>query len=264
MGQGGAMPCFFRILVAFSLLWPAQALSDRLLKELRVGDELRSDESIAVGPRAIRLPQSSWHLLALRRDENREIGATGAADVTSGVFAYIDGTRALAVVYFGASETSLVVSRWQAYEDCGNTPSRFLDRFGSSPNQPECHEVRLVRNFLGSGLRGIWVDAKQRLTEIGVGWSGKQLYSRYSRLPWGETFHLSIYISPRLFAPKGSAIALETNDDIPQAFVDWSKKQIVQLRRLAERKIDTFAFDDLPKPEGTAVADLPSTQARPG
>lgn len=257
------MKRFVGILVAFSLLGPAQSFAGQSLTRLQVGDDLRLDESISIGSRAIRLPQAGWHLLATRRSENRIIGGTGTTEVTSGVFAYINGTRTLAVVYFSASEATLPNTRWTTYNDCETTPVRFVDRFGSPPAHPECHEVRLMQNFLGSTVRDIWADARRRLSELGAGWSGKQLYSQYFHFPWGDTFNFAIYVSPRLFSPKGSTAALDSNDDIPQAFVDWSKKQVAQLRLLAKKNIETFLLDDLPKPEETAVANLPATQVRP-
>jgi len=79
------MNIFFRCLVAISFLGPAHAQSERPLKHFRVGDALRSDEIISIGPRAVRLPQANWHLIAIHQGENR--AGQARADVTTGVFA---------------------------------------------------------------------------------------------------------------------------------------------------------------------------------
>ncbi|MGH8634437.1 MAG: hypothetical protein ACRET7_09935 [Burkholderiales bacterium] len=258
------MNILFAGLIAFAILWPAQAFSERPLKHFRVGDTVRSDEIYSIGPRAVQLPQANWHLIAIHRGENRVRGSTATAAVTTGVFAYIDGTRTLAFISFSASESSLPANKWVVYSgDCESTPVRFRDSFGGHPNQPECHEVRLLKNFLGSGVKGMWGAARERLSELGVGWSPKQLESRYNRHIWGDSFKFSVWVNPRLFSPRGKLVSSETNDDVPQAFVDWSKTQVEQLRLLSERKIRTFTFGDMPKVEETAIADLPPTQIRP-
>jgi len=260
------MDIFLRGLIALMLLAPGQVLSERPLKHFRVGDTIRSDEIITIGPRAMRLPQANWHLIALHQGENRVVsgGSTARAEVTTGVFAHIDGTRTLAVIHFSASETSLPSDHWVGYSrDCESTPVRFRESFEGRPNQPECHEVRLLRNFLRSGVKGIWGDARQRLSELGAGWSPKQLESSYSRLIWGDSLNFSVWVNPRLFSSRGKLVSPETNDDVPQAFVDWSKSQVEQLRLLSERKIRVFTFGDMLKPEETAIADLPATQVRP-
>src|SRR5262245_46226213 len=169
----------------------------------------------------------------------------------------------LAVIRFSASEDSLPADEWRNLADCASTPVRYRDRFGNSPRQPECHEVRLSTSFLGKGVKGIFADARQRLSELALGWSPKQYESRYDRHIWGDSFHFSLWANPRLFTPKGKPVATSTNDDVPEAFVEWSKKQVEQLRLLSERKIKVFTLGDLPKPEETAVADLPPTQVRP-
>ena len=253
---------------AFVFFGLAHAQSERPLKHYRVGDTIRSDEIITVGPRGMRLPQASWQLVALQQFENRMRpggGSTATAQVTAGIFAYIDGTRTLAVIYFSASESPLPADNWigGGPRECGSIPVRFHENFGSHPNRPECHEIRLGRNFLGSGVKGMWGDARQSLSELGVGWSSKQFVSRYSRLIWGDSFEISIWANPRLFSPKGMQVSPETNDDVPQAFIDWSKRQVEQLRLLSERKIKVFTFGDTPKLEETAIAELPPTQVRP-
>lgn len=256
------MNIFLRSLIALILLVPGQVLSERPLKQFRVGDALRSDEIISIGPRAVRLPQANWHLIAMHRGENRAGQAT--AEVTTGIFAYLDGTRTLAFIYFSASETSLQTDQWVGYaRDCGSIPVRFHENFGSNPNQPECHEVYLLRNFLGTGVKGVRRDARQRLSELGVGWSPKQFESRYHRLIWGDSFNVTIWANPKLFSLRGKLVSPESNDDVPQAFVDWSKRQVDQLRLVSERKVRVFTLGDMPKPDETAIADLPPTQVRP-
>lgn len=256
------MDKFLRGLMALMLLAPGQALSDRPLEDFQVGDAVHPDESISIGPRAVRLPQGNWQLVAKSRSENRNI--YGTTKVTTGVFAYIDGTRTLAFIRFSASEDTLPADGWRNVTDCSpGRPVRFRDGFENNPRQPECHEVRLLANFLGTGAAGHWVDARQRLSELGAGWSPKQFESTYSRFIWGDSFRLDVWANPRLFAPKGNLVAPQTNDDVAQAFVDWSRKQVEQLRPLTERKVSVVTIGDLPKPEETAVADLPPTQVRP-
>jgi hypothetical protein len=243
------------------LLAPGLALSDRPLRELQVGDVVSPDESISVGPRAVRLPQGHWRLVALNHGENRTTSLK-VAKVTTGVFARIDGSRTLAVAFFSASEEPVTADVWERTPGCESAQVRFRDRFGSPLSQPECHEVLVLANFLGSGVKGIWADARQRLSDLGVGWASKQLWSRYHRFIWSESLQFSIYVNPRLFAPKGTRPA-QANDELPQAFLDWSAKQVEQLRLLSERKISVFRLGDLPDPADTAAADLPPTQVRP-
>jgi len=255
------MDKFLRGLLALMLLAPGQVLSDRPLRDFQVGDVVRPDETISVGPRAVRLPQGDWRLVALNHGENRTTSVK-VAKVTTGVFARIDGSRTLAVAFFSASEEPVTADVWERSPECESAQVRFRNRFGSPFSQPECHEVLVLSNFLGSGVKGVWADARQRLGEMGVGWASKQLWSRYHRFIWSESLQFSIYVSPRLFAAKGARPA-QANDELPQAFLDWSGKQVEQLRLLSERKISVFRLGDLPEAADTAAADLPPTQVRP-
>jgi hypothetical protein len=259
------MRTLLRCLIAMSFFGLAHAQIERPLKSLRAGDELRSADVITVGPRGIQLPQVGWQLIALFRGENRIIAGTGTADVTGGVFAYIDGTRTLAIIYFSASESTMAADRWGGGgRECGSIPVRFHTTFGSNPTQPECNEIRLITaSFLSSNVTGLWKDARQRLIELGAGWSSRQLESRYTRLIWGDSFNFSIYVNPRVFLPKGNKVLPEKNDDVPQSFIDWAKRQVEQLRLLSERKIRAFRLEDMPKIEMTSIADLPPSQVRP-
>src|SRR5262245_45626510 len=148
-GERRAMKSLLRSLIALVLLAPGQVLSDRALKDLKVGEPLPTDEAMSVGPRAVRLPQANWQLIALARGEIRS-NYTGSVKTTTGIFAYIEGTRALAFIRFSATEDTLAVDHWRyTGPDCAGTPVRYRDRFGSAFAQPECHEVRLSVNFLG-------------------------------------------------------------------------------------------------------------------
>ena len=51
-----------RGLNALALLAPGEVLSQRLLKDVQVGEEeLRSGESVSVGQRAVRLSHGNWY-----------------------------------------------------------------------------------------------------------------------------------------------------------------------------------------------------------